>query len=431
MSMNIAELTEFVEFDMPLTHTLCLQSNHGMGKSTVVSRNFRRALARRFKVEVDEVMVVDKRGSQMEPTDVIGTSWMVGGQTYNAPPAWIPIHHEDQAWLKSSLERAGREWSPFTTAKVGILFLDELLHADRHVLHAFFEMLNDHKANGLRFPENWLIVCAMNGDLSRYDGTHMGPALIDRLILVDFEPSQEEYLQYLEERVVAGEIPGSIPAFLRINRQLIDPDGATIDESTAEGLKSFSRRSWDRAGEMLARGAANGRDLQEQTIRTQESTKLTKWVTGYVGLGAATAYATFVRDEYGALSPEEIVHKFSDSTRTKLLDLFTRNPVAAGALNEQVVKFLGGMKKVLPDNVQQNITKYLRVLPREAAAAFWKDWCAHSTKTREQAEAWHTVPATQYTIMRAIAKTSTTDAWVKSMLAVNPNFLVEAEVSLP
>lgn len=427
MGMNIQELTEFVEFDMPFTHTLCLQSNHGMGKSTIVNRNFRRAVARRFKVSVDEVMVVDKRGSQMEPTDVIGTSWMVGGQTYNAPPAWAPIHAEDQSWLKSALEKAGREWSPFTTADVGILFLDELLHADRHVLHAFFEILNEHKMNGLRFPDKWLVVCAMNGDLTRYDGTHMSPALIDRLIMIDFEPSQEEYLQYLEERVSEGEIPGSVPAFLRINKHLIDPDEATIDASAAEGKKIHGRRSWDRLGEMLTLGASNGRDLQEQTIRTQESTKLTKWSSGYVGLAAAGAFSSFVRDEYGALGPEEIVEKFTDTTRAKLLDLFARNPVAAGGLNESVIKHLGGLKKELPENVQKNITKYLRTLPREAASAFWKGWCSHSTKTRAQAEAWHTVPSTQYTIMSAVAPAQTTEAWVQKMLSVNPRFREEAE----
>lgn len=427
MSMNIAELTEYVEHYLPSTHTLCLESNHAMGKSTIVRTALRNAIARRTKCLPEEVMVIDKRGSQMEGSDLVGGQWMVGGQTFNAPPSWVPVRADAAMWLSEHLTKAGYTWEPFTTAKVGILFLDELLHANKMTLAAFFEILNDHAIHGIPMPDEWFVICAMNGDLERYDGTRMSPALLSRLIMVKFEPSPEEFLQYLTERVKANEIHSIIPSFLMLNKHLIDPDAALIDESTAEGVKTFDRRSWDRLGESFMLGCRNGKDIIDRTVKKQESLFLQKIVEGYVGPATAAVFVTYVRDEFGSLGVEEILYRFTTATEDKIKALGIRNPAAMGGLNTQVIERLSEHKGKLTPEIEKNILGYIKSLPREAVSAFWKEWCSHSNKTRAQALAWHVTPARQHAILYSVTNEMACTAWLNTNLSKFPGFSIESD----
>jgi hypothetical protein len=427
MSMNIKELTTYVEFMLPSRHTLCLESNPAMGKSTVVFNSLRKAIARRMKCSSEEVMVVDKRGSQMEGSDLVGGQWMVGGQTFNAPPSWVPVRQDDSQWLGEHLRKAGYSWEPFTNAKVGILFLDELLHANKMVLAAFFEILNDHAVHGIHLPDEWFVICAMNGDLDRYDGTRMSPALLSRLIMIKFEPSHEEYLEYLAERVKSGEIHGIIPAFLHLNKHLIDPDNNLIDEATAEGVKTFDRRSWDRLGESLILGCQNGMDLIDKTVKTQEGLFLQKVTEGYVGPATAGVFVTFVRDEFGTLGVEEILYRFTATTEDKIKALGLRNPAAMGGLNTQVVERLAEHKGKLTPEIEKNILGYFKSLPREAASAFWKLWSSHSNKTRAQSLAWHVTPVRQSAVLLSIVNDKAHAQWVATNLSKYPGFSTESD----
>ena len=425
MPMNIAELEVYTEFFLKPTHTLCLSSNHGMGKSTIVKRNLRRAIARKVGCQASEVMVIDKRGSQMEPSDVMGTQWMVGGQTYNAPPSWVPVHEDDSKWLSERLKAAGREWVPFNTAKVGIIFLDEFIRAPKMVQQALFEVLNDHSIHGLKMPDQWFVMCAINGDLDKYDGTRMDPALMDRVILIEFAPTKEEILDYLDGQAEDGLIHSIVPLYLRLFPDHLDPDDVLIEENTAEGKKGHSRRSWERLGEALQEGASKGKDLVEEVSSGKmERGFMQKVSAGYVGQGMATHFTGFVADDYGTLSPDEILNKFSNATEAKLKALAGRNAVALGGFNDSLVKELSKLPVKLPKKVSANLLRYLQAVPREVCSGFWKQW---QVDKAAQASAWNVTPKRQALLYKAIASEVGYNNWLAMELKKNPNFSIDSD----
>ncbi|MFA5436854.1 MAG: hypothetical protein WC372_12520, partial [Candidatus Neomarinimicrobiota bacterium] len=63
MAMNITESSLYVKHFLTPYHTLCLSANHGVGKSAVVKNVFRKILADKHGIPVEDFAVVDRRAS--------------------------------------------------------------------------------------------------------------------------------------------------------------------------------------------------------------------------------------------------------------------------------------------------------------------------------------------------------------------------------
>ena len=429
MAMNIAESSLYVKHFLTPYHTLCLSANHGVGKSAVVKNVFRKILADKHGIPVEDFAVVDRRASQLDPSDLIGGTWNVGGQTFNAPPYWLPVHEDDQKWLKERLSAAGREWVPFNTSKHGILFLDEVIRGTKLTQQALFELIYDHSVHGIRLPDTWYVIAAINGNLDLYDASRQDPAWTDRLVMVEFYPTKGEYLQYMNEEADAGRIHPSVPSFLYKFEDLIDPDDKIIEENAARSVKGFSRRSWYRLGEAVQKAVDSGYDTISITQKDKENIFLQKAATGHVGDAAAASYSEYVRDEYGTLSAKDILEDFNEITAGKLKGLKASNPLAFGGLNEAIIEELNKKTK-LSEKVEKNILRYLELCPREIITSFWTGWGTKSDKCKAQSTTWNTTAVRMSLLIRASAPDKGYDNWLASMTKKFPDFDVTSDERL-
>ena len=213
--MNINELSDFMAI-VPTHHTVMLTANHGVGKSKVVATVIRDVLAKRHGVKPEDVDVIDKRASQLDPGDLTGGIFLVGGQTFNAPPYWLPVHQSSAAWLEDRLKAAGREWVPFKdNTKVSVLFLDEVNRARPETLQCIFELILDRSLHGIKIPDTCYVMAAVNGDRDTYDVQEQDPAFTDRVVMIPFEPTFDELYTHLDIAVGMELIHEVIPMYLR------------------------------------------------------------------------------------------------------------------------------------------------------------------------------------------------------------------------
>lgn len=389
MPHNIKELKEFFKV-IPTHHTAMLQANHGVGKSSVVKGPIREVIAERHNVDPSEVKVIDMRASQMDPGDLTGGIFLVGGQTYFAPPSWFPVHPDDSEWLSDRLEKAGREWQPFQTNKVGILFLDELNRARPETLQCFFELILDRSLNQIRIPDTWYVISAVNSDRDIYNVEEQDPAFTDRVTLIDFDPSFAEWYEYMEGEVNNKKIHEAIVLFTKAKDNKIDPQADLITKARDRGEKIFSRRSWYRLGEAIMSYENSGYDLIQGAVEDSGDAvnDLIRLASSYVGSAVGLDFVTFVRSEYQQLTPKIILEKFTDKVGDMVSKMAARNAVNLAGLSKAITDELNNSYKgkKLPAAVQKNITKFLQALPREARSGFWSEW---RKEDKSQADAWY------------------------------------------
>jgi len=430
MSMSIQETLDYVKSFLLPHHTLCLAANHGVGKSSIVKKEMREVLAAKHGVPVEEFMVIDRRASQLDPSDLIGGTWNVGGQTFNAPPYWLPVAEADQQWLSDRLKQAGREWVPFNTSKYGILFLDEITRGSKIVQQALFELILDQSIHGIHIPDTWYVICAINDNGDLYDTPRQDPAFTDRLVIIKFDPTTKEYMNYLDKAVAAGTTHPAIPSYLYKYPDHIEPDDQQIEENAASSSKGNSKRSWDRLGEALMEGLHNGRDICRETVQDANSFFLQKLAAAHVGTAMGTSFAEYVRDEFGALSATEILDNFGKITEGKLRSLDSKNPVAFAGLNNALVAELNKRGESLSEKVQKNILSYLESVPREIVAGFWMEWGQASTQCNAQAQEWNKTPRRMSCVVQAATPDKGYDNWLSGMLKRYPDFDIASDKRL-
>lgn len=439
--MNIKQLENFVANFLPISHTLVLEANHGVGKSEIIRNNIRAVIAKKHGVPVEEVDVIDRRAAQMDPADLIGGIFLVGGRTFNAPPSWLPVSKDSSEALKGPLESNGMVWTDFVTAKYGILFVDELNRASPHTRQAFFELTLDRSLHGVKIPDTWYIMAAINGNGDLYEVPEIEPAAQDRQVTVKFQPSFEELFQYFDSSVEDGKIHGSVVAYIKQFEDCIDPSDDIIEKSTAEGTKTFSRRSWYRLGQSLVEFEKNsGQDILD-TVTTRDGFNIIRAAAeSYVGPSQASAFASFVKEEYDVVSPAAILNKMDSSLEKRirvmagiddngdLIDFApgadkSNVPALSGIANALYYELAKIKSTPLTKKQHRNITKFLYCLPREVVSGFWNNWASDGDKgepadaTRAQALAWHTTPLRRNVTTRSVIPEAAYQKWVASLPA--------------
>lgn len=405
--MNIAQLEFYFKNVHDIRHTMTLQANHGVGKSEIVRNNLRAIVAEKHAVSVEEVMVIDKRAAQLEPSDLVGGIFMVGGRTYNAPPSWLPVHPDSIAQLSPFLSKAGMEWTDSIPAKYGILFLDELNRAPAHVKQALFELKLDRSLHGVKIPDTWYIVTAENGDPDIYDVSEAEPADKDREIILSFNPSVDEFLSFMRLKVNSGEIHDAVLQFCQQNDDKIDPSKEEIEKASADGKTAQSRRSFFRLGQALQNLENN---LGEESIvdfvqKSSNETALRGIVEGFLGTAMAGHFVQFVKESYNMLSPDTILNKWSKKVKervTKMSDPDSDEsniPAIAGLNHAVVAKMTEDPKSKLSKKQSVNILEYLECQGKEQVSGFYADW---GDKAHDQFVAWHNSPRRRAVIIRSL-----------------------------
>jgi hypothetical protein len=124
----------------------------------------------------------------MEPSDLLGIPFVRGGVTRWAPPSCLP--------------RRGS----------GILMLEDMNRAERHVLQPLLQLITERRLNDYRLPDGWTIVAAANPETAEYDVTPLDRAFRTRFVRVAVHADRTHWLAWATAHDVHPTILGVVRA---------------------------------------------------------------------------------------------------------------------------------------------------------------------------------------------------------------------------
>lgn len=313
--LDARELEEVLRLT-PSDQNILLAGRHGIGKSEILTRHYRRK---------GMPVVSFFLGQMSDPGDLIGLMHKddQSGRSVFLPPYWWPS-----------------DGQPI------VLFLDELNRARPELLQSIFDLALNKTLAGRKLPTGSVIISAVNkGD--EYQLTDLDPALVSRFNLYEFAPTVDDWLIWASE----NDLDPRVISFLQRHPEQLDGPPLTADESwQATGLvKRPDRRAWRRVSDFL-RPISQPQELH------------IKLLAGMVGAGAAAAFRQSLKNS-ALLSPEQVLRDFPN--HRKKLDKLSLAELTQ--LNEGLMLWLLGHEPPGPeaDTMRGNLLLYLQTLKKK------------------------------------------------------------------
>lgn len=240
-------------------------------------------------------------GSRLEPTEVGGMP-----KADSIVTEFGPV--DATVWLAP-------DWQvEILQKKRVVLFLDEISNASNAVQAALLTILQDHKfANGQAFPDETIVVGAMNPTDEAADGYGISLPLMNRIMWLNWSPTIQEWVDGMKTNWGSPTSEDEMRWKKKIARFIEDNPGSLhrlpVDEGTPQVYASLdtndssamsvyenawpSRRSWDNLSKVLAESPE---DIFVQDMIGQ----------GLVGFAAMTEFREWLRKN-DAISPQEVI----------------------------------------------------------------------------------------------------------------------------
>lgn len=390
-----AEQTLDVLVNFPVTESILIAGNHGIGKSQIVKQ----AAAKLG------IPCIDFRLSQNDIGDLKGMPFHVKGRTVFAPPEFMPLRESDAEEIRELLDLA-ENVSMGVYGDSGILFLDEINRASREVQQAAFELVLDRRLNLRSLPGGWRVVAAVNDNNDIYAVSSMEPALLSRFFLIDFKPTTQEWLTWAR---LSG-VNSTIIRFITEKPEFLDPPDELLSQAAVAGVKKVhDRRAWEKFSDTLNKFEsdfrAGGRRHHPLSTSRENLDYLVLLASGFVGHLAAVRFCGFVKTKHQSLDAKSILNNWDSSVRQRLLKIIDSNQTTElAAYNDRIITHVANFykNKNLSVKAKNNLAKYLRLLPNELIADFWKNF---NLKCKIQSEDWYGFDKNNSSIiMRALVK---------------------------
>src|SRR5512135_3336404 len=191
--MNV-EMTLRTLLGLPPRKSILLESDHGLGKSSVVAQAAA-IMSQRLK---KPFALIDFRLAQCEVGDLIGMPKSLES-TQVLRQFYVDGKRETQEVLATNVTVHDlAEWFPTDPDSCGFLFLDELFRASKDLQNAVMELALDYRYHFRELPIGWRVVSASNDNMDVYSGNSPDPALYDRFLKIKFKPTHPEWMKYAE-----------------------------------------------------------------------------------------------------------------------------------------------------------------------------------------------------------------------------------------
>ena len=312
-----ARLREYIKEGI----SLFIWGTTGIGKSQTVERVSREQAdmhGRRFvlwhkltKAEKDEVVknpkpfyiMVDKRLSQMDPSDLRGLPNLNGHDTVE----WKP-----PMWLKAISDRDAK----------GILFLDEINLSPPSLQSSAYQIINDHALDELSISDGVSIVAAGNRRSDKANTFEIPKPLQNRFGHITLKvPHVDDWIDW----AIKHDVDSRIIAFLKFKSSSLfkfDPDSAENAFPTP--------RSWGEFCSKLIKGKSDKTERDREIIKQLASST--------IGCGTAIEFVSFLK------------------LREKIdLDAILKNPKEVSKINQLDMKY--SLISLLSDWYEKNFTK--------------------------------------------------------------------------
>lgn len=325
-------------------NSIMLAAKHGVGKSSVVwecAKEMNGLLPDAKLAQTDKNKIFkDIRLSQCEVGDIKGLPFRVTKtQSVNGVDQEV-----------STVVYAKPDWFPTDPDSKGILFFDELNRAPKDVLQAVFEICLDRTLDGVKLPDGWVVVAAINAS-DDYDVMELDPALHDRWFHISFKPSVEEWLDWASQ----NQIHQSITQFIGKFPQFLDPPVGSMEA----GKIYPSRRSWH---------AFAGWFDKMQLL--SDTALLVQVCKGWLGQEIATSYQKFVSSDFSMLGVEDVLDTFEDHKDE--IERSCDDIEVVAMLAKTVVKEINKRSaKQFGEKQKDNFYKFFLMLPHDVAADTW------------------------------------------------------------
>lgn len=257
------------------------------------------------------------------------------------------LHHTSEGRVK----HARPEWMP--DEGEGVIFLDELNRANPEVLQALFSLFTERTIHTHSIPEGYTFVAAGNYQSENFNVTDTSDAAFnDRFLHVDFKPSVEEFLTFVEDQGAAN-----VAGFIRENSANLEIN------SREDGLAHVlpSRRSYLN---MVAK-------LDQEPVDEHRL----ELYSGAIGRTAAAAYVSYLNKPEKPISGLLVLNNYS-SCRDQILKLSNNKEARLDMLNktteEIFIRLKEGKVNFNQNNVKENLINYLVDIPVEMCMSFCK-----------------------------------------------------------
>lgn len=348
---------------LPPRISVLLESNHGLGKSSVVAQ----AAAELSKRTGKPFGFIDFRLAQCEVGDLIGMQRHTPQGEVTRSVFENGKRMETTVVAKNITVHDLAEWFPTDPDSQGFLFLDELPRAPRDVQNAVLELALDYRFHFRELPMGWRVISASNDDMDVYSGTQLDPALYDRFLKIKFKPTFPEWIEWAEK-------DGCHKAILTYLSKFTADLG--LDMRPEVGKITPTPRSWCKLSTCLKFMAWNGDDP------FKDPNYLHLLSMGYIG-DIATNFVDYIKKEYKVHNAEDILNKWTDAVEEEFKGMLVTE---IAFYTKEICGFLKKSGKNLTKKQGENLLRFYKVIPKEAAAGFWS---AISTDCKDIATAWY------------------------------------------
>lgn len=277
------DIKTFVEVakTLPANLSVLIRGNHGIGKSETIHQ-----LATHFGLKL-----IDRRVSQMSEGDLLGLPKLDDNVTRFMPPDWV-------------MEACN---TPV------LLFLDEINRGTVEVQQGCFQLVLDRQIQGHRLHPGTRVYAAVNTGGS-YQVNEMDPAFIDRFVVLDFQPTPEDFYAHWEN---PGDFAGRTPMDGDMLRFLKERPTRLNAADVNPGTKQPSPRSWTRLD-----GALKANDCYSWDLKKDPAAKgrVYSIALGFVGVEAAADLVDYMSTRETRYSAEHVLNEY-ESHRDKINEL--------------------------------------------------------------------------------------------------------------
>lgn len=330
--MNIKTLKLALPYMFETGIVPMLVGPHGVGKSTAIKEY----------AQENNLELIDLRLGNMDVGDLLG----------------LADFETDSEGNKVATRFFRPEWFP-QEGTSGILFVDEINRAQRHVLQAVFQLVLDKRIHSHILPKGWTVVAAMNPDTEDYVVTDINDkAFLDRFCFIQISTSHRDFIQYGQEKNFSSEV-----------LRFIDNMPEYLSGKTTEmdmNLVEPSPRSWEKVSKV--KGLV-GIDQQIQR----------EIICGLIGVPAATQFLNWSENQEKPVTGEQIIEGYKKVRKVIQEQAMSEN-FRSDLLNQTkdlVIKDLEVMHKdqdlekfTVSDKVYRNLMDFAFDLPNDVAMDF-------------------------------------------------------------
>lgn len=348
---------------LPPRISVLLESDHGLGKSSVIAQT-----AATLSQKLNKPFhLVDFRLAQCEVGDLIGMMRHVDEAEIISAVFKNGVKTQQTRKLVNATIHDLAEWFPTDPDSYGFLFLDELPRAPRDVQNAVLELALDYRFHFHELPLGWRVISAANANMDVYSGTQLDPALYDRFLKIQFKPTFDEWFEYAEKEGVHRAILTYLTKFTA---------DLGLDAQPEAGKITPTPRSWCKLSTCIEYMT------QQKDEVLKDHNYLTLLAKGYIG-DIAVNFVDYIKKNYKVYNAEDILNKFTEEVQKEFKSMLVTE---IAFYSKEICNYVTKMDKSLSKKQGENLYRFLTSIDKEAASGFWLSF---STECPKAAPVWY------------------------------------------